>query len=56
MIPMNKLNKDSMKANQNPILRFLPQHPTAYAKDNAIAKKNRLSIDMFMITQRPSET
>ena len=39
MIPMNKLNKDSLKANQNPILRFLPQHPTAYAKDNAITKK-----------------
>ena len=52
MIPMNKLNKDSMKANQNPILRFLPQTPTAYAKDNAITKKNRLSIELFLITQR----
>jgi hypothetical protein len=45
-MPTNKLTNASTKANPKPILRVLPQQPTAYANETAITKKNNVSITL----------
>lgn len=45
-MPTSKLTNARTKANPKPILRVLPQQPTAYANDTAITKKNNVSINL----------
>jgi hypothetical protein len=45
-MPTSKLTNARTKANPKPILRVLPQQPTAYANDTAITKKNKVSITL----------
>jgi hypothetical protein len=44
-MPTSKLTSERTKASPKPILRVLPQQPTAYANDTAITKKNIVSIN-----------
>lgn len=43
---MSKLTSERTNANPKPILRVLPQQPTAYANDTAITKKINVSITL----------
>ena len=49
MIPMKRLISDKKNAQPNPILRVLPQQPTASANEIAIAKKNKRSASIMFI-------
>ena len=45
-MPTSRFTNESTNAKPKPILRVLPQQPTAYANDTAITKKNNVSITL----------